>query len=1088
MLKALSIFWTHKVGVVFFLCLVAIIGIFSALNIEKTMYPNTSLPEYNISGYWGNYSPEVMELKITAPIEREVSKLKYVKGIKSTSRSGFSTVRVLCDKGYNRKEFELLLNETRRKLEKEFARNVRLGISRAQPDETANRQSFLTYRIFSPISIDSLSRIVDNDIQTAISSISGVAEVNPMGLEKQAYFLTIKEEFRNMPRFSPNQISRKVRDYFEQNPASTVRLKENSFLIKLDSHILSENDLKNIPISKIRGRTITLGELAFINQGPELKRSITRFNGLEGITLDIKRQPDASAVSTSEKVQAKIEELSKKYKLTYQLISNEGEKVQQKLDDLFLRVLISLIVIFVIVFFITKQMYNSVVVMLLLILSSLFSIFGLYVTGNSINLTTIAGLALGFGMIIDNSLVVIERLANIPKQVDYKNKVLEAIKHIYVPVKVSTYTSIGAILPIFVMDELLKITLSPFVIALAFSLISSLIIAIVFLPLLIKENHMAEEDKTLENRFTHFILWLGKKKKTSFLLISMLLGIPGIPFYYYPVQNQIEGWDTYNSVFNTDVFKETIKPALNYAFGGAPFVYINDLKDKFSWGAFRGLNDEEEQPLTIQLRGPSGMKLSDMNTIVGKFEEAIKPYTHLVDYVYTQVSSSFARVNVYFTDEHRYDGTPEEVKEAVAAVTANFGGMDLYVLNVGDNIIIRGAGRGFAPSGDGALRYKLYGPDYEGLRTFAEKIEVFLNSKRRAKNISINSSNSRGGAKDQMEITLDEKLKPYEFEWVTNELNNIFTRDETQLTVLGPMGDESIYIKTEGQSLETLGDFNSLVFNTDSSGIVQLSKISKLTEQEIQGQIDREDQLYTRLVSFEYRASKNRIEKFKKKFEAFVESEIPEDIKYKEDLYEEEFAYEKGLPTWLVISITLLIVFAIVAMYFESYAYSFAIFLIIPFSLVGIIYFFFAMDEAIDSDAIFGLMFVAGIVINNAAFVLYEVLRKRRSGIEMNIAVQDTVVDRFRPVLLTTITTVVGILPLFLPQILTQVLDSYTIATLTGHLPEWLSNFMFKNTNKDPMWYAMSLSIISGTAASFFFSLWIPVVMFWKKEKKVAIP
>ena len=364
-------------------------------------------------------------------------------------------------------------------------------------------------------------------------------------------------------------------------------------------------------------------------------------------------------------------------------------------------------------------------------------------------------------------------------------------------------------------------------------------------------------------------------------------------------------------------------------------------------------------------------------------------------------------------------------------------------------------------------------------------MEQFLKSHRRAKNISINSSGSwNSSTENQMELTLRTDLEPYEYEWAQNNLNSLFANDEAQVSISGENGDEKLYIKAESQVMETIDEYHSLVFKSDDGSMIQLSKLTSLNEQEIQGNIEKEEQLYTRLISFEYRASKKRIEKFKAKFERFLDLEISEDIKYKEDIYEEEYAYEKGFPTWLVVSITLLIVFAIVAMYFESYSYSFAIFLIIPFSLVGIIFFFFLMDEAIDSDAIFGLMFVAGIVINNAAFVLYEILRKRRNGIEMNTSVITTVIDRFRPVLLTTITTVIGILPLFLPQILTQVLDAYTVAYLSHYLPEWLGNFLFKNSNTDPMWYAMSLSIISGTAASFFFSLWIPVVVFWKKKPR----
>ncbi|MCB0279424.1 MAG: efflux RND transporter permease subunit, partial [Calditrichaeota bacterium] len=235
MLKALSIFWNHKVGVVFFLFLVTLIGIFSALKIEKTMYPNTSLPQYSITASWGNYSPEVIELKLTAPIERAVAKLKYVKGIQSTSRRGTSQVTVFCDKNYHDKEFELLINEQLRDLRDNFSRNVNMRMSRSKPDEQGNRTSFLSYRIFSSYSIDSLSRIVENDIQSALSSIQGVSEVNVNGLEKQAYFITIKREFRNMRQFSQRVVQQRISDYFQLKKNAIVEMDNNEFIIKFRS-------------------------------------------------------------------------------------------------------------------------------------------------------------------------------------------------------------------------------------------------------------------------------------------------------------------------------------------------------------------------------------------------------------------------------------------------------------------------------------------------------------------------------------------------------------------------------------------------------------------------------------------------------------------------------------------------------------------------------------------------------------------------------------------------------------------------------------------------------------------------------------
>jgi HAE1 family hydrophobic/amphiphilic exporter-1 len=1092
MIKSLSFLWHHKVGVVFFLFLVFIIGLFGVLQIDKTMYPNTNLPQYNVRAFWGNYSPEVIELKLTAPLERELSKLKFVKGIESQSQKGQSNIQVFCDKDYEIYEFELMLNESMRAVRDNIPENAFLSVVRTKPDEFSNNgrtNSFLTYRVFAPYSIDSLSRLVENEIKTSLSSIPGVSEVSESGLEKQAYFVTLKQEYRNMPQFSMNAVSAAIRSYFDntRNKQGTVlRYKDDEFTVKFDEKLIGLDALKEIPISRLNNRVVKLNEIALINKGAEIKHSLIRFNGLDGISLDIKRRPDATAIKTAELVKAKMKRLEDQYNLKTQLLTDEGKDVQKKLDDLFLRVAVSLLVIFIITYVITRQLYNSFVVLLLLILSGLFSIFGLYITGNSINLYTIGGLALGFGMIIDNSLIVIERLSILKRNSNYKELVLEAIQRILIPVKVSTYTTIGAILPVFVMDELLKIQLSPFVIALAFSLVASLIISILFLPMLVKESVAHKEEYVpKQGWFIKSILWLGRKKKTSIVLLMMLIGIPGIPFYYFPMPNQIEGADTYNKVFNADLWKNTLKPAVQYTFGGALFVYVNDLKDKFSWGSFKSASDQEKKSLSMFIRPPSGTKLADINSIMTEFETVAKEYVNDVDHIYVNVTSFFAIMQIYFTDEQFATSIPEEIKDRFAEKTVNFGGIDLSISGVGDAIFIRGAGFPTGAQGDGAIRYELMGPNYDELKQYSEAIKAHLEENRRIKNIDITSTGGFGSrSQTQMLMNYNTQMEPYEYAWINNNFGSLLEKDETELRVAGVNGDESIYIKSEGQNIETVGDFLYTTFLDDSLKPVKIADLGNLQEEKIQSNIVRRDQIYVRNISFEYRAAKKRVDKYKVQFEAWIKDVLPEDIKLIEPEVD-NFAFEKGMETPVVVLITLLIVFAIVAMYFESFKYTFAVFTIIPFSLVGITYFFYMMDQAFDSDALFGLMFVAGIVINNSAFVIYEIMQKRAEKKSMNIAVEETIVERARPILLTTVTTIVGILPLFLPQIIMQVFPIHWIAYIDMYLPTALSEFFLKNTNTDGMWYAMSLATISGCLASFLFSLWIPIVMFYKRTKEV---
>lgn len=1096
MIKSLSFLWHHKVGVVFFLVLVFMVGLFGVVQIDKTMYPNTSLPQYNIRASWGTYSPEVIELKLTAPLERELSKLKFVKGIESQSRKGSSNISVYCDKEYEVYEFELMLNESMRAVRDNIPENAFVMVSRTKPDEFSNgrNNSFLTYRVFAPYSIDSLSRLVENEITTSLSSVPGVSEVRESGLEKQGYFVSVKQEYQNMPQFSMNAIRGAITNYFDNSrgkEGTILRYNESEFVVKFDEKIISLEALKEIPVSMLNNRVVKLSEVALINKGPEIKKSLIRFNGLDGISLDIKRRPDATAVKTAELVKAKIAQLETQYNLKTQLLTDEGKDVQAKLDDLFLRVAVSLLVIFVITYVITRQLYNSFVVLLLLMLSGLFSIFGLYITGNSINLYTIGGLALGFGMIIDNSLIVIERLSVLKKDSSYKERVLVAIERIMVPVKVSTYTTIGAIIPVFVMDELMKIQLSPFVIALTFSLVASLLISVLFLPMLVKENvEETEEYVPKRGRFIRSILWLGKKKKTSIVLLMMLIGIPGIPFYYFPVPNQIEGAETYNKIFNSDTYKNTIKPVVQYTFGGALFVYMNDLKDKFSWGSFRSVGEQEKESLSLSIRPPAGTKLADVNAIMTEFETIAKEYIDNVDHIYVSVNSFWASMQVYFTDEQFATPIPEEIKDRFAEKTVNFGGLDLYISGVGDGIFIRGAGFSMGAQGDGAIRYELMGPNYDELKNYSDIIKEHLEKNRRIKNIDVTGTGGfgRGGSQSQMLMTYRNDMEPYEYAWINGNLGSLLHKDETEVRIAGLNGDESVYIKSEGQNLETVRDFMYTTFLDDSLKPVKIAELGALEEEKIQSNIVRRDQIYVRNISFEYRAAKKRVEKYQVKFENWVKGILPEDIKLIEP-EEEVFAFEEGLETPVLIFVTLLIVFAIVAMYFESFKYTFAVFVIIPFSLVGITYFFYMMDQAFDSDALFGLMFVAGIVINNSAFVIYEIMKKRRGEQkDFNTAVEETVVERTRPILLTTITTIVGIMPLFLPQIIMQVFPVEWIAYLDMYLPEALSEFFLKNTNTDSMWYAMSLATISGCLASFLFSLWIPIVMFHRRKRKDKAP
>lgn len=1001
----------RKYLISFFYLIICIVGLSTWVRIPVENAPDLNLPRITVFYGWGNTAPEIMEQEITRKVESAANNLRDVKEVRSITQSGRSRVTITFNKNAPVEFRSLELREYLFSVEQQLPPAVgQAQITRSVPEELEDQQTFIVYTLSGDLSGKALLEYARQSIKTKLLGIEGISNVELQGVDDPALIIEFDRLAMEKYNLDAPEITRQVRDRLSWRTSGFLDSEESRFSLILPPDFRNTVDIENLKIS-ITGtaRQLRLSELANVSVQDYPSKSIRRVNGSTALTIRLNKEPGADAMGLAELVLAEMEQIKQVLPdgMELRLQVDSTEELREQFHQLANQAIFSAILVFLVVLLFIRKVRAPVVIVGSVFFSVLMSITTLFLCDYTLNVITLAGLTIALGMLIDNAVVVFEQInPGLPKEKSGRiEHIRKELPKSFVPVLGSTFTTVGIFVPLLFALEELRLFLVPLAVALTITLLSSVIIAFTWIPYALiwltpnSKKKKVKRKKSFSGRLKRMVLKVILiRNKMRWGLALALIFVIGVPLFVIETPDDWEetSWPKFTQVYFDN--RDEIDPLI----GGITYRFTKETYFGSPWSR------NEEEVIRVYIQSPQGTPLSEIDKIVSNYEDIAKPYADAFSYYESQLSEDFgAFINFSVKNEYLSEVAPYYFLYEAMYLASETGNFATSVSGFGQS-----SSTGFG-GGSSSQRITLTGFSYNELHDLAREIQRRLEKNRRVREVDIN--NSSYYSRDdyfQYNLELDDK------KLLANNLNrrtvlNTLAMDINRENSLGKVdfeGQEMYLIgRTENARLyeedlmEKMRKTNTSSFDLDAYG--SITKEKALTE------IRRKDQSYERVITFNFLGNYRMAQDYTKT----MLEEIPVPVGAKIQYGYSGFSFNDDEQTknlWLVAMLSILSVWMIVSALLESWTGPLFVILTIPFSAIGIMLGTLVNDLSFDRGAIAGALLCVGVVVNNAILLIHQRKIERQLGIGGVRAWYNVFRQKMRPILITTTTTAMGLLPM----------------------------------------------------------------------------
>jgi HAE1 family hydrophobic/amphiphilic exporter-1 len=967
----MKVFVERPIATVMLFLAVAFLGVYSFLNIPLELAPKEDFPQITIQTAWSDVPPEIIQTQVTAPLEEVASTVKGIKKIESSSSIGMSSIVCEFTEKTNMEfaRLELMERIARIRDELPYAAN-RPQIIPYIPEDFRTAE-FLHYTISGDYSLQELREMLKEKLEYGLGSVKGVAGVEVLGGSDPEIRITLDRDKIQTLDIHPYQVLMALNRWNQTYPAGRIQKGGQEYLFKVASSLTSLKDIDDLIIAQQGRVAVRLMDVAGIERAFGEIRYINRINGQPTIRLIVHKEKGTSTLKVAGAVKQKLEEIKSELprNLVFRVVDDESKEIKKSLNELYLLVGIILAVIFTLVFLILRSVKPSLLILSSIAFSVLITFNLIYFFKVSINMLTLGALALGFGLFVDNSIVVFENILRMREQgIPAIEAAVRAPREVFIAVLAATATTIAPFFCFPFFQGRLKMYYLPLGIVIASALAISLFVSFSLIPALsprllrVRKEAGRERIRSVYEKVLRVIL--RHPIEVIVLVVLMLFGS--------------YRW-----------FKKEVT-----------------IGDFFRWYS--------RDRLTIYIGMPPGTDLDRTDEVVRKFEARVMEADYEKE-MNSRLTAENAFIEITFPEEIEYSFRPYALKEELIQLATQFAGISVSI-------------QGFDPQGyyssfaTGTMYdsyIKFFGYNLKKLKEITSELELRLKQNPRIKETKVVSSRYGWWRVDSFEhiLKIDRgALRRYELDpqYLFYHLQTLL-RGEFSYPVKWRTQGKEIAISIKFPESETL-DLRALqdtLVRTQRGELLRLGDISTLEERPIAGSIDREDQQFQQTVMWEFRGPSKAAENYKKA--VFADLKLPPGFSASLEetwrMTEEEKAQIK-----FAIIFSLVVIFMILASLYESFIQAFYIILAVPLALIGVFVAFVIADYSFDSSAYIGLILLGGIVVNNVILLVDHINLKRKQGQPLLEAVVKGSRERVRPIFLTTATTVLGMFPLLLIQ------------------------------------------------------------------------
>jgi HAE1 family hydrophobic/amphiphilic exporter-1 len=959
-----------------------LIGLMFYLQLPVDLFPEIELNMVSVMTSYPGAGPDDIESNVTRPLENVLNSTENLEEISSVSKDNVSVIMLEFEWG---SDMNAIMNDVRDKVDL---------VSGALPDGTNDPMIIKFSSDMAPVMIlsataressDALYKILDEQIVAPLNRIQGVGTVALSGApqrEVQVNVIPAKLEAYNI---SLEQIARVIAAENLNVPAGDLDIGSQTYMLRLEGEIEESRELNNIVVGSSLGQAIYLKDVATVNDTVQSRIMESYTNGERGATIMIQKQTGANSVAIVDAIAKQLPELMKTLPPDIEIVTvmDSSENIKTSINSLLETIIIALIIVGFVVLFFLGRWRATIIIMVTIPISLIGSFIYLYLTGNTINIISLASLSIAIGMVVDDAIVVLE---NITKHIERGSRPRQAAiygtEEVSLSVIASTLTIIAVFLPMTMISGLSGALFNQLGWMVTIIMALSLVTALTLTPMMGAKMMRLNKD----TKYSRFDKWYNKN------ILPLL--------------------DKLDSAYSKLVNKATRKRSLTLGVIIVVFIVgigitAVTLKTEF-------ISPSDNNAITMSVEMPTGTRME-------LARETGHKITRLIQEKYPEVEistftvgladednlfgslqdngSNIMNFNIRTKEAKLRNKTIFDISDELRTDLAAMPEISKYVVTPGGITGIIGASN---------ISVDIYGHDLAETDQLAAQMKTKLEGIEGLRDVTI----SRKDYRIEYRIEFDrEKLSLNGLNIATaggavrNSINGLTTsyfREE---------GEEyDIRVRFDEEHRQTIEDIENIVIYNPMGVGIRVRDVGRVEENSSLPQIDRKDR--QRIVTVQGTIYKRALSEIVKDVNVTLASlDVPSGVQVEisGSLEDQQDAFS---DLGLLLIIVFLLVYIVLASQFESLTYPFIIIMSIPFAFIGALLLLSSTGSPLGIMGFIGLIMLVGIVVKNGIVLVDYINLNRERGMSIITAVVHAAKSRLRPVLMTTFTTILAMIPL----------------------------------------------------------------------------
>ena len=933
------------------------IGLIAMFTMKSELLPNMNIPVVTVRTSWNGAVPEDVETQITKKIEEVLPNVEGIDKIESTSEYGQSTIVVKFDFGIDadskvtdiQREVSRLVNDLPDDADTPIVKKVEAGVGNLTMVVSVTGASRME-----------LNTALENYLKPRLESLTGIGEVNIFGTPDKQVQVQVNGDKLAAFGMSPMELYQMIGASSQSIPLGTIETGKKQIVARFMGETNYIDQIENI-ILRSNGNTLRVKDIADVVLTTEDPTDIGYFNGKENVVLVIEKASDGSTIDLNRGARKALEDVKSVMPpgTQFNIMLDTSEDIVSSISSIGSSAFQALILATIILLLFLKNIRATLLISIALPVSIMFTFAFLAMNGTSLNLISLMGLSLGVGMLTDNSVVVIDNIYR--HMTELKSPVMAAADdgttEVTMSVIASSLTTMVVFIPVLFIPGIAREIFRDLSFSIIFSNLAAVIVSVTLMPMVASRFLSNKQNITKEGKI------FGGLKAKYLVVIK------------WAVKHRVK------------VMLAPIVLFILVIFGLGRFLRVE----------FMPKQDQGRYSVVAELG--KGVDIEKAEGVAKQIEEIVKanPYTQTY---FSLIKNDTVAVNVEIGKKDTRDTSVFEVIDQVRPAINKLPGIRP---NLSEDFQMS------SPQRD--VEFDIVGPNLDELKVIGKQVMAHMVKYPGAVDVT---STVDAGNEEARVVLNREKIRSY-------GINPVEVGQTVSYFILGGDRGDTLTVKTGTEEIDILvrlpknkrkdiNDMSNLNIKIGEGQFVKLSDLATIEMAEGSPEINKTDRIYSVTVSAnDAGVGLKKIQS--EMLKAFEEQDPPSSVSYKWG-GDSENLQDASSQLGAALAISIFLIYALLASQFENFVFPVIIIGSIPLALIGVVIGLLVTNQPIDVMVMIGVIMLAGIVVNNAIVLIDFIQMTRVRGSEREEAVIESCRTRLRPILMTTATTVFGMLPL----------------------------------------------------------------------------